>query len=183
MGGEQIIGDCVEANTSAFIFFLSRGRYPTDPKIPPNVCPDKMIGGIDHQLAAFRNNVQRAYDWKLIQGTIINRMDLLPMAHSWCEATLDDVKGLYKLHKTMDGRFIFDFSETKGRLFFQSVWEFNRLTKVPPGKYPEEWKGFEHLYHRYEYNFEEAGEIIQKNTGTWTFYEFDTGPINALREE
>ena len=125
------LGDCVEANTSAFYFHITQGRYPADAKIPPNVCPNKMIGGIDHQLAAFRNNVQRAYDWKLIQGTIINRMDLLPMAHCWCEATLENIGGLWKRQSTLDGRFVFDFTKTKGQLFFQSVMRFNILSKIP----------------------------------------------------
>ena len=82
---KEALGNCVEANTSAFYFDLTMGRYPTEAKIPPNVSPDKMVGGVDHQFIEFKKNVERAYDWKLIQGTIINRMDLLPMAHCWCE--------------------------------------------------------------------------------------------------
>ena len=175
------IGDCVKANTRAFCFYLKSGRYPTDAKIPPNMSPDKMIGGREHQLPAFQKNIKHAYAWKLIQGTMINRMDFLPMTHCWCEATIDDVRGLYKLHKTLDGRFVFDFTKTKGRLFFQSAWEFNLLNKVPLDKYPQEWKGFEHLYHRYEYHFDEAEALMLKGRGTWKFYEFDTAPIDALR--
>ena len=108
-------------------------------------------------------------------------MDSLPMAHCWCETTLEDVRGLWQRHGTLDGRFVFDFTKTKGRLFFQSAWEFNLINKVPLDKYPQEWKGFEHLYHRYEYNFEEAKVIINKNIRAWKFYEFDTDPIYALR--
>ena len=140
-----------------------------------------MIGGADHQLAAFQKNVQLAYDWRLLQGTIISRLDFLPMAHCWCEATLEDIRGLYKRHNTLDGRFVFDFSETKGQLFFQSVSQFNLLWNVPPNTHQHRWEGLEHLYHRYEYNFEEAKVIINKNIGTWKFYEFDTDPIEALR--
>ena len=181
MAKKEILGDCIDANTSAFYFHLSQGRYPKDAKIPPNVCPDKMIGGIDHQLAEFQKNIKRAYSWKLIQGTILNRMDSLPMAHCWCETTLDDVRDLWKRHSILDGRFVFDFTETKGQLFFQSVRQFNTLSNVPLDEHSDAWEGYEHLYHRYEYNFDEAKEIINKNIGTWKFYEFDTDPIDALR--
>ena len=181
MGGEQIIGDCVEANASIFYFYLTKGRYPTGAKIPPNICPEKMIGGIDHQPIEFQKNIKRAYDWKLIQGTIINRMDLLPMAHCWCETTLEDIRGLWKRHSTLDGRFVFDFTQTMGQLFFQSVRQFNNLSNVPLDEHSDTWEGYEHLYHRFEYNFDEAKEIINKNIGTWKFYEFDTDPIDALR--
>ena len=177
------IGDCVKANTRAFCFYLKSGRYPTDAKIPPNMSPDKMIGGREHQLPAFQENIKHAYAWKLIQGTMINRMDFLPMAHCWCEATLEDVKGLYKRHSTLTGRFVFDFTKTKGQLFFQSVVQFNILGNIPPEKYELAWEGNEHLYHRFEYNPEEAEVIINKNIGTWKFYEFDSEPINALRHK
>ena len=116
MAKKEIPGDCVGANTSVFYFYLSKGRYPNEAKIPPNVCPDKMIGGIDHQLVEFQKNIKRAYSWKLIQGTILNRMDSLPMAHCWCETTLEDIRGLWKRHSTLDGRFVFDFTQTKGHL-------------------------------------------------------------------
>ena len=36
--------------------------------------------------------------------------------------------------------------------------------------------------HRYEYDFAEAKVIVNKNNGTWKFYEFDTDPIYALRD-
>ena len=177
------LGDCLSANSSAFYFYLTKGKYPTDTKIPPNVSPEEMIGGIDHQFVAFKEHVKRAYDWKLIQGTIINRMDLLPMAHCWCEATLEDVKGLYKRHSTLTGRFVFDFTKTKGQLFFQSVVQFNILGNIPPEKHKLAWEGNEHLYHRFEYNPDEAEEIIKKHTGTWKFYEFDAASIDANRKE
>ena len=93
-----------------------------------------MIGGKDHQVVEFQKNVKRAYDWKLVQGTIINRMDLLPMSHCWCEATLEDIGDLWKRHSTLTGRFVFDFTTTKGQLFFQSVTQFNILTNIPPEK-------------------------------------------------
>ena len=173
------MGDCVEANASAFYFHIIQDKYPNNAKIPPNVNPDKMVGGVDHQFVAFKENVKRAYDWKLIQGTIINRLDLLPMAHSWCEATLDDTGGLYKRHSTLDGRFVFDFTKTTGQLFFQSVRQFNILSNIPPEEHELAWEGNEHHYHRFEYNPEEAKAIIQKNIGTWTFYEFDSESLNA----
>ena len=180
---KEILGDCVSANTSAFYFHLSAGRYPNNAKIPPNVCPDKMIGGKDHQLVEFQKNIKRAYGWKLIQGTVINRMDLLPMAHSWCEATCEDIGGLWKDRGSLDGRFVFDFSETKGQLFFQSVRQFNILSNIPPEKHELAWQRNEHHYHRFEYNPDEAAAIINKNIGTWKFYEFDTEPLDALRLE
>ena len=183
MNKDPQLGDCVEANVRAFCRYLKDGKYPTEAKIPPNVCPDEMIGGREHQLPAFQKNIKRAYGWKLIQGTIINRMDFLPMAHCWCEATLDDMSGLYKLHRTLDGRFVFDFSERMSELFFLSAWKFGQNESVPLDKFPEKWKGVEHLYHRYEYNFDEAKEVMMKNFGTWKFYEFDTDPINAHREK
>ena len=176
---KEALGNCVEANTSAFYFDLTMGRYPTEAKIPPNVSPDKMVGGIDHQFIEFKKNVERAYDWKLIQGTIINRMDLLPMAHCWCEATLDDNGGLYQRHKTLDGRFVFDFTKTKGQLFFQSVYTSNILFKIPSEEHEYYWEGNEHHYHRFEYNPAEAKAIINKNVGTWKFYEFDAEAIDA----
>ena len=171
--------DCVEANASAFYFHLTQGSYPVSAKIPPNVSPDKMVGSKDHQLVEFQKNVGRAYDWKLIQGTIINRMDLLPMAHTWCEATLNDIGGLWKRQSTLDGRFVFDFTKTKLRLFFQSVYLHNILCKIPPKNFESEWKGNEHHYHRFEYNPEEAEMVIQKNFGTWKFYGFDAEAMDA----
>ena len=177
--GLKPMGDCVEANASAFYFHIIQDKYPNNAKIPPNVNPDKMIGGVDHQFVAFKENVKRAYDWKLIQGTIINRMDFLPMPHSWCEATLDDTGGLYKRHNTLDGRFVFDFTKTKGQLFFQSVFVHNLLCKIPLVNHDFEWDGNEHHYHRFEYNPEEAKAIILKNIGTWKFYEFDADAIDA----
>ena len=179
MAMKKILTDCVSANTSAFYFHLSLGRYPTAAKIPPNVCPEKMIGGKDHQLVEFKKNIERAYDWKLVQGTILNRMDLLPMAHCWCEATLDDNGGLYQRHKTLDGRFVFDFTKTKGQLFFQSVYTSNILFKIPSEEHEYYWEGNEHHYHRFEYNPAEAKAIINKNVGTWKFYEFDAEAIDA----
>ena len=140
-----------------------------------------MIGGIDHQLIEFQKNIKRALDWKLIQGTILNRMDSLPMAHCWCETTLEDIRGLWQRHSTLDGRFVFDFTNTKGQLFFQSVRQFNLINNVPPDNYPQKWKDLEHLYHRYEYDSDEAMKLTHKHHGTWTFYEFDTGPIDTLR--
>ena len=101
------------------------------------------------------------------------------MAHSWCEATLDDIGGLYKRQNTMDGRFVFDFTKTKGQLFFQSVFVHNLLCKIPLVNHDFEWDGNEHHYHRFEYNPEEAKAIILKNIGTWKFYEFDADAIDA----
>ena len=181
MDKKEILADCIEANTSAFYFHISKGRYPTGAKIPPN---DKRfkgttVGGKDHQIDELKKNVERAYDWKLIQGTIINRMDLLPMAHCWCEATLEDIGGLWKRHSTLSGRFVFDFTQTKGQLFFQSVRQFNILSNIPPEKHELAWEGNEHHYHRFEYNPAEAEEIIQKNVGTWKFYEFDSKAIDT----
>jgi hypothetical protein len=176
---QKTLGDCVSANASAFLYKLTKGSYPNKAKIPPNISPDKMIGGIDHQFVAFKENVKRAYDWKLIQGTTINRMDLLPMAHSWCEATLDDTDGLYKRHSTLDGRFVFDFTKTTGQLFFQSVYAFNILSRVPAEKYELDWEGNEHHYHRFEYNPEEASAISLNNMGVFKFYEFDSEAMNA----
>ena len=176
---QKTLGDCVSANTSAFHFKLTKGSYPPKAKIPPNVSPDKMIGTVDHQFIAFKENVKRAYDWKLIQGTIINRMDLLPMAHCWCEATLDDTGGLYQRHKTLDGRFVFDFTKTEGELFFKSVYEMNKIHRIPLDEHKSSWEGNEHHYHRFEYNAEEASAIINKNIGVWKFYEFDSDGINA----
>ena len=175
------MSDCAEANIRAFCIHLKEGRYPSDAKIPPNVCPDEMIGGVEHQLPAFQKNIKRAYGWTLIQGTVINRLDDMPMVHCWCEATLDDVHGLYQLHRTLDGRFVFDFTERKSDLFFLSAWQYNLRNNVPLDRYPEAWKEYEHLYHRYEYNFDEAEAITLKNIGKCTFYEFDTDPIDALR--
>ena len=182
MANEEKLGDCVSANPHAFHFFLSEGMYPTKPKIPPNVCPEEMIGGVDHQLVEFQKNIKRAYDWKLIQGTILNRLDSLPMAHCWCEANLDDIGGLWKRHGTLDGRFVFDFTERKGQLFFQSVRQFNLLSNVPLDEHSDAWGEYKHLYHRFEYNPDEAKIIINKHIGTWKFYEFDIDPIDALRD-
>ena len=182
MAMKEILTDCVSANTSAFYFYLSLGRYPTAAKIPPNVCPEKMVGGKDHQLVEFQKNIERAYDWKLVQGTILNRMDLLPMAHCWCEATLEDIGGIWQRHSTLDGRFVFDFTETKGQLFFQSVRLFNLLSNIPLDKHSDAWEGYKHLYYRFEYNPDEAKVIINKHIGTWKFYEFDTDPLDALRD-
>ena len=179
---DKVRSDCVEANTKAFYFQITSPNgcsFPTDAMIPPNTTPSKMIGGKDHQIAEFKKNVEHAYDWKLIQGTIINRMDLLPMAHCWCEATLEDIGELYKRHSTLTGRFVFDFTKTKGQLFFQSVVQFNILGNLPPEKHELAWQGNEHHYHRFEYNPEQAREIIQKNIGTWKFYEFDADAIDA----
>ena len=176
---QKTLGDCVSANTSAFYFHLTKGSYPTDAKIPPNISPDEMVGTVDHQFVQFKKNVKRAYDWKLIQGTIINRLDGLPMAHCWCEATLDDMGGLYQRHKTLDGRFVFDFTRTEIELFFKSVYELNMINRIPLEAHKSYWEGNEHHYHRFEYNPEEASVIIQKNIGTWKFYEFDADAIDA----
>ena len=179
MAEKEIRGDCVSANAEAFLGGIEDGRYPTKAKIPPNVSPDKMVGTVDHQFVAFKENVKRAYDWKFIQGTIINRMDLLPMAHSWCEATLDYIGGLWKRHSTLSGRFVFDFTKTKQVLFFQSVRQFNILCNLPPEKHELAWEGNEHHYHRFEYNPKEAREIMNKHRGTFKFYEFDDVAIDA----
>jgi len=182
MDTEEIVGDCVEANASTFHFYLAHGRYPNKAKIPPNICPEKMIGSKDHQLVAFQQNIKTALEWRLVQGTILYLADKLPMVHSWCEATLEDIGGLWRTHHSQNGRFVFDFSSREfSPLFFQSVEQFNALGSIPLDDHPELWKGYEHLYHRNEYNFEEAAEVINKSFGTWKFYEIDTGPINALR--
>jgi len=179
MAQNESPGNCVEANASAFYFHIIQGKYPTDAKIPPNKTPDKMVGGVDHQFVAFKENVKRAYDWKLIQGTIINRLDELPMAHCWCEATLDDTGGLYQRHKTLDGRFVFDFTRTEGELFFKSAYELNMMNRIPLEAHKSYWEGNEHHYHRFEYNREEASVVINKNNGVWKFYEFDAEGMNA----
>jgi len=176
---QKALGDCVSANISALVWQIDQGKYPTKAKIPPNVSPDKMVGGVDHQFVAFKENVKRAYDWKLIQGTIINKLDLLPMAHSWCEATLDDTGGLYKRHTTLDGRFVFDFTKTDGQLFFISAYAFDILNRVPVEDHELDWEGNEHHYHRFEYNAEEALTIMNESRGIFTFYEFDADAINA----
>ena len=173
---KRMRGDCCKANASAFFFYLSSGRYPTEAKIPPN---DKRfkngtVGGKWHQLVEFQKLIKNAYDWKLIQGTIIHNAEFKPMAHSWCEATCDDIGGLWNAHNSPDGRFVFDFTSTETHKFFLSVADFNRINHIPLEEEKNLWEGYEKHYHRFEYNPEEAKTIITQNMSTWKFYEFDS---------
>jgi hypothetical protein len=178
---QKILGDCVSANAQAFLW-IADGKYPHNAKIPPNTG----VYGVEdysdwHDAVEFKKLVKSAYAWKLIQGTTISAEDGKPMAHSWCEATIEDIKGAWNFFNTTDGRMVFDFTSSRGGLLFlQSVNHFNMINKIPPADNPQVWSGYEWLYKRFEYNPEQFKDLVYKpeNMGHWKFYEFDAVEIN-----
>ena len=176
---KQDYGDCVSANADAFLNYLALGKYPSQAKILPNI-EGQIHGAKWHQLIEFQKLIKGATDWRLVQGTIINQEDLHPMAYSWCEATVEDVRGLWNHFGSSDGRFVFDFTSNNGILCLQSVIQFNILNQIPLDDNGFTWQGYEWLYKRFEYTFDEFYKIVYKpsNLGEWKFYEFEANKVD-----
>ena len=162
------LGDCFEANGTAFLFDIPNNKLPRtmgefpvlrnadDPEQPANTPKQWTEEGFIEIISETKN-------WRLIHATVLHQADNKPFAHAWIEGIYDDTE------------VIFDFtSNTEFFRKFDYQVEFYYRMRIPPSDYPDDWKGMEDKYHRFEYTIEEVNKKIdalksKMHWGAWDF--------------